>query len=98
MARTSKLNKADAIRKYMSENSNASPIETAEALRKAGHKGVTPQYVSTIKSSDKRKSGGPVRRGPLTADDLLAAKIFVREMGGKSRAIEALNNLEKITS
>ncbi|PQO28114.1 hypothetical protein [Blastopirellula marina] len=96
MARQPKLSKADAIRQHMADNPDASPSETAEALRKAGYKGMTPQYVSTIKSMDKRKSSGPNRRGPLMAEDLLAAREFVRNLGGVSRANEAIQHLERL--
>lgn len=98
MIKAVKPTKADAIRNHMAAHPDATPSETAAALKKSGYKDVTPQYVSTIKSMDKRKSGGTVRRGQLTAEELLAAKDFVRQMGGKARAVEALNHLEKLVS
>ncbi|RCS41540.1 hypothetical protein DTL42_23630 [Bremerella cremea] len=96
MIKRTKQTKADAIRELMAATPDASPAVIAEAMKKRGFKDTTPQYVSTIKSMDKRKSSGTTRRGELTADDLLAAKDFVRQMGGKARAVEALNNLEKL--
>lgn len=96
MTKRSKTTKADTIRQLMAATPDASPSVIAEAMKKRGFKDITPQYVSTIKSSDKRKSRGGSQRGELTADDLLAAKDFVRQMGGRGRAVEALNNLEKL--
>ncbi|MEW4454561.1 hypothetical protein AB1L30_17945 [Bremerella sp. JC817] len=93
MTKTPKLSKADAIRKHMVANPNASPGATAEALKKAGYKDVTPQYVSTIKSMDRRKANGPKQRGPLTADDLLQTKKFAESLGGFERASEAIEML-----
>ncbi|GAA4443009.1 hypothetical protein [Bremerella cremea] len=88
-----KLSKADAIRKHLTENPGVSPAVTAEALVKAGYKDVTPQYVSTIKSMDKRKAGKTIPRGPLTSDDLLATKKFVQQFGGMERAKLAIDTL-----
>lgn len=96
MIKRAKQTKADVIRELMAETPDASPSVIAEAMKARGFKDITPQYVSTIKSMDKRKSRGGSRGGQLTADDLLAAKDFVRQMGGRGRAVEALNNLEKL--
>lgn len=94
---SNKPSKAGAIRNYQMENPNASPAVVAEALRKAGYKDVTPQYVSTIKSMDKRKSDGPAKSGQITGDELLTAKEFVMSLGGVSRAKEAMDILGKLT-
>lgn len=94
---TNKPSKAGAIRNYQMENPDATPAVVAEALKKAGYKDVTPQYVSTIKSMDKRKSDGPTKSGQITGDDLMAAKEFVKSLGGVGRAKEAMDMLSKLT-
>lgn len=95
---SSKLSKADAIRNYQNENPGASPTEVSEALKKAGFKDVSPQYVSTIKSMDKRKSQGPTKTGQITAEELINAKEFVSTMGGTDRARQAMDMLAKLAS
>lgn len=94
---TNKPSKADAIRNYQKDNPEASPTIVADALKKAGYKDVTPQYVSTIKSMDKRKANGPTKSGKITADDLIAAKDFVDSIGGVGRAKQAMEMLTKLT-
>lgn len=94
-AAAAKGNKANAIRKYKAENPSAGPSAISEALKKQ-LPGVTPQYVSTILSMDKRKSGA-TKTGALTVDDLMKAKEFVEHIGGVSRAKEALEKLVKLT-
>ena len=59
-----KQTKTDAIREELKNSKNGSPSEIAKALVARGIK-VTPEYVSTIKASDKRKAiSGKPRRGP----------------------------------
>lgn len=94
---TNKPSKADAIRTYHKDNPGASPTIVADALKKAGYKDVTPQYVSTIKSMDKRKANGPTKSGKITAEDLMTAKDFVETLGGVGRAKEAMDMLSKLT-
>lgn len=94
---SNKPSKADAIRNYQKDNPGASPTDVAEALKKGGYKDITPQYVSTIKSMDKRKSNGPTRSGKITAEDLMTAKEFVETLGGVHRAKEAVDMLSKLS-
>ncbi|EAQ80065.1 hypothetical protein [Blastopirellula marina] len=94
-AAASKGNKANAIRKYKTENPSAGPSAISDALKKQ-MPGVTPQYVSTILSMDKRKSGA-TKTGALTVDDLLKTKEFVEQIGSISRAKEALEKLAKLS-
>lgn len=62
MAKRKGVSKTAAIRAAL--KSNASPTEVAAMLTKKGIK-VSPQYVSTIKANDKRKSAaGKTSRGP----------------------------------
>jgi len=94
---TNKPSKADAIRNFQKDNPEASPTIVADALKKAGYKDVTPQYVSTIKSMDKRKANGPLKSGKITAEDLMTAKEFVDSIGGVGRAKQAMDMLSKLT-
>ena len=94
---TNKNSKADAIRNFQKENPEASPTDVADALKKSGYKDLTPQYVSTIKSMDKRKAQGPMKSGKITADDLITAKEFVDSLGGVGRAKQAIDMLSKLT-
>jgi len=96
MIKAAPKSKADAIRSHMIDNPDASPTATAAALKKAGYKDVTPQYVSTIKCMDKRRADGPTHRGPLTGDDLVAAKAFVSKLGGMDRARQAIDFLQRL--
>ena len=58
-----KISKTAAIRAALKETKDGSPTVVAKKLNAQGIK-VTPQYVSTIKASDKRKAlaGTPNRR------------------------------------
>lgn len=90
------------IRKYVAANPKAKPKAVAEGLAEAGIK-VTPVYVSTIVSNDRRKSGKGKRRGRKAAasvkgdlvETLLQAKKLVDTLGGIDAAKAALNTLAK---
>ena len=59
-----KKSKTELIREALRKTKNGSPSLVAKKLNAQGVK-VTPQYVSTIKAADKRKSqAGEARRGP----------------------------------
>lgn len=100
-------NKSETIRNYKRENPAAGPKSISEALTKAGHK-VTPAFVSTVLSNDKRRSGKPKgRRGrrPGAASnssgggaikELIQAKKLADQMGGIDKARAALDALAKI--
>lgn len=102
-------NKSEAIRAYMGKNSSAGPTEVAAALAKDGIE-VTPAFVSTVLSNDRRKAGKPSKRGGkgrgraaaaaaasgASLDHLIEAKKLVQKMGGISEARQALNLLAKI--
>lgn len=97
------VNLSEEIRKYVKENPNAKPKAISEGLASAGVK-VTPVYVSTILSSERRKSGKGKRRGRRSAaqnsGDVLAnlvlAKKLADKMGGIESARAALDTLAKI--
>ena len=106
MARKSKsgVNKSQAIRDYINANPKSKPKEIVEALASQGV-AVSPAFVSTLKSNDKRKGRkGPARRGRpaggsnsgLGLESLVQAKKFADAMGGVSNAREALSALAKI--
>ena len=54
MAKKSGVNKSKAIRDYYAANPNAKPMEVSAALKKKGVD-VTPAFVSTIRSTSKKK-------------------------------------------
>jgi hypothetical protein len=102
MARKSKkgASKSAAIRDYKSAHPDAKPKEIAENLNQAGFK-ITPQYVSTILSNARGKSGQRRRRrGGIGATSsiapLLAAKKLVVELGGVEAAQKALAEYGKL--
>jgi|SRR5687768_13747453 hypothetical protein len=98
-------NKSVAIRDYKASHGDAGPKAIAEALAKEGIK-VTPAFVSTVLSNDKRKAGKTRRRrrggrrGAPRANKQLAsliqAKKLADEMGGIEPARKALNALAKL--
>ncbi len=97
------VNLSEEIRKYVKENPSAKPKAISEGLASAGVK-VTPIYVSTILSNERRKSGKGKRRGRRSAaqssGDVLAnlvlAKKLADKMGGIESARAALDTLAKI--
>src|SRR5688572_31370946 len=98
-------NKSAAIRAYKDSHASAGPKEITEALGKDGVK-VTPAFVSTVLSNDKRKGrkgrrrgrggrrGAP--RGNQALANLLQAKRLAEQMGGIEPARRALNALAKL--
>jgi hypothetical protein len=98
-------NKSNAIRAYKGSHSDAGPKAIAEALGKDGIK-VTPQFVSTVLSNDKRKGGNGRRRrrgrrggrpgANKTMASLMQAKKLAEQMGGIEPARRALNALAKL--
>jgi predicted transcriptional regulator len=95
-----KLSKSAAIRTYTSSHPDAKPKEIAENLNQSGYK-ITPQYVSTILSND-RKKGPSVRRrraivvGSASIDQLLAVKKLVNEVGGVQAAQHAIAQYSRL--
>jgi len=92
--------KSAAIREYQSANPDAKPKEIAENLNKSGFK-ITPQYVSTILSSARKKrNGNGRRRRPVeigsSLDHLLAAKKLVREVGSLEAAQQAISQFGRL--
>jgi len=97
--------KSASIRNYKADNPSAKPKQIAEALSKAGEK-VTPAFVSTVLSNDKRRGkkrrGGKPGRKPGRAsaaagiESLMQAKRLADQMGGVAKAKAALDALAKI--
>jgi hypothetical protein len=97
-------NKSEAIRKYKEANSDAGPKEIAAGLAKEGVK-VTPAFISTVLSNDRRRARkgrrkGGRRPGPKPGRDplqtLVQAKRLADKMGGVSEARAALDALARI--
>ena len=108
MARRAKseVNKSQAIRDYITANPKAKPKDVVTALSEQGVT-VTPAFVSTLRSNDKRKGRkGPGRRGrpagstksasSVGIDSLVQAKKLIDKMGGINQARQALDALSKI--
>ena len=106
-AAKTKINKSQAIRDYKKANPSHQPRHVSQALGKKGIV-VSAQFVSTIISTSKKKTGG-VRKpgrpkgsftrrnsGDVTFDSLLKVKAIVKEMGGVDKAKTALVALEQL--
>lgn len=102
------VNKSVAIREHVGKFPEDGPSAISEALAKRGIK-VTPAFVSTVKSNDRRKSGGAKRRkarrpeasGSLDDATIMAlknAKKLVEEAGSIAAAKAALDNYGKLFS
>ena len=58
------VNKSEEIRKYMVDNPTAGPQAVSDAMKTLHNIEVKPQFVSTVKSNDKRKGKKkPGKRG-----------------------------------
>lgn len=100
MAKRSKKggSKSAAIREYRRTNPEAKPKEIAESLNQNGFK-ITPQYVSTILSNDRKKNpGGRRQRAGEAAsiDQLLAVKKLVNAVGGVEAAQQAIAQYSRL--
>jgi hypothetical protein len=102
MARKRGQNSSAAIRAYKGKNPDARPKAVAEGLAKEGVK-VTPGYVSTVLSNERRKSGKKGKKKKKKGGgagrayaDLVQAKRLSDAMGGIDKARSALNALAKI--
>ena len=97
------INLSEEIRKYVEANPNDKPKAISEGLAGKGVK-VTPVYVSTILSNERRKSGKRKRRGrkpgrKATSNahaSLILAKKLADQLGGVDKARAALDTLAKI--
>ena len=100
-------NKSEAIRNYKSSHSGAGPKDIAAGLAEQGIK-VTPQFVSTVLSTAKRRKGKG-RRGRAAAassgakpgrkdalSQLVLAKKMSDQFGGVEKARAALDALARI--
>jgi hypothetical protein len=90
--------KSELIRSYKKSHGGAGPTEIAAALSKDGSK-ISPQFVSTVLSNDRRKSRKG-RRAKAAGNDsvqtLVLAKKLADQMGGIDQARTALNALARI--
>jgi hypothetical protein len=91
-------NKSVAIRGFKAANPSAGPNEIARALGDDGIR-VTPAFVSTVLSNERRKAGTSSRRGQVSdssVEDLLQAKKLAEQLGGIGPAKAALDALARI--
>lgn len=97
------VNKSLEIRNYIAANPAAKPKEIVTALAEKGVV-VSPAFVSTLKSNDKRKGGSPTGRvaksvsGDNLLDGLVDLKKVVAKFGGYDKTRAALVALETLTS
>jgi hypothetical protein len=110
MAKRGGVNKSQAIRDALTANPDKSQSEIAELLKSQGIKGVSPTYVSNIKSNSKasrkaRRAGKKAKRmqrratdvgNGLAANPILAALQLVRSAGSLEAAKQALGTIEQI--
>ena len=101
-----KDNKSEAIRIYKLEHPSAKPKEIAAALNRQGFK-VTPQYISTILSNDRRRNGVVRKRGrpsgsspssEITVENLKLVKQLVDRTGGIQGARRAIDSYAELIS
>ena len=104
-------NKSQLIRSYIAEHPEATPRGVAEAMAAQGVE-VSAQFVSTVKSNDKKKGGkAPGKRGPkpkgaaapangfATAMPLFqAAGDFLKLAGDKATAQQVLEMVAALRS
>lgn len=102
---TSGVNKAQAIRDYSVKHPEAGPSAIAEALNASHGWSISAQYVSTIKSSDRRRLGVTGKRGrpagstkEISVQKLKKAKQLAEELGGVQQARAALDALADLIS
>lgn len=99
-------NKSEAIRKYKEAHPDTGPKEISAGLAKEGFK-VTPAFISTVLSNDRRKAGKgrrkggrkpgrPAATGGSAVEALVQAKRLADEMGGVAKARAALDALALI--
>lgn len=102
MPTKTKVNKTQVVTDALAKDPDASPKELAAKLTKRGIK-MSAGYVSTIKSSLKKKGGvkGAKRRSRQSDDSvslaaLVEAKGMVERLGGIETARAVLNALSKL--
>ena len=97
----SNQNKSLAIRQYKIEFPDAKPKEISDVLEKKGFD-VSPQYVSTILSNERRKNGitngGMMLLGSsrFSVDDMYLAKQLVGKTGSVKAAKQAIECYSKL--
>ena len=95
------VNKSKAIRDYKIANPDAKPREIADYLASQGYD-VSPQYVSTILSNERRKTGltdgGMLLLGSskFSVDDMYLAKQLVAKTGSVKAAKQAVDCFNKL--
>ena len=96
-----KINKTQIVKKALANDSKASPKEISKKLAKKGIT-VSPNYVSNIKTTSKKKTKKKGRPKKVAATDkislasLVEVKKLANRLGGIDKAQEALNALAKL--
>lgn len=97
-------NKSLLIREYMAQHPDEGPQAVAAALKAEHGVEVTAQFVSTIKSNDRRKAPTGAKRGrkpgavvkAAAGHDLIVAKKFIDQIGGVDKAKAAVELLAQL--
>jgi len=98
---TTAVNKTQAIKAALAANPSKGPKEISAILNEQGVD-ASPAYVSTIKSSLKKKKSRRTASAREAASDqhpyapLYAAKKFVEEVGSVEEARKAISALDKL--
>ena len=93
------MSKSEAIRSFKEANPNVGPKSIAATLNEEGYN-VTAQFVSTVLSNDRRKTGSGRTKSieDLSVTDLKVAKELVRKLGGIENAKTALTAYSDLIS
>jgi hypothetical protein len=103
--KASGVNKSKAIKDYLAEKPRTAPKDVAAALKEQGVD-VTPAYVSTIKTSMKKRKRGRRKKAAAKAAAsgdqvslaaLLEAKKLVAKVGGVAQAKQAIAALAQLS-
>lgn len=89
-------NKSEAIRDYYAANPTAKPKDVAEALSKQGVT-VTPAFVSTIRSTSKKKKVGKRGRPAATKAGRKSARKSARRGGRPATTRRAVSASDEVS-
>lgn len=104
-------NRSEIIRKYSAEHPTEGPKAISAGLKELGHD-ISPEYISTVRSLDKKRSKGKASRAParsripaaqpthdqVSFQALLQAKKLHELTGSIEEAHRAIDALAQLTS
>jgi len=98
MAKKQKVNKTQAVKKYLKANPKAKNQAVVDALAKKGIK-ISANYVGNIKAihnKRRRAARKVVAKGGVGIHEVKAALVFLRVTGSVAKATEALAVAQEI--